>query len=354
VDGQDLHGVVAIAGINTAPVTRGHVIWPPDSPPEITLYHKFSTAGFAAAQQGERVLDQQEQLRLLYVGMTRAADHLVISLYHHPPGHGTPDTHAMRLSHLLATLREAGAGYEPAAAAVPARPSEPAAAAVSASEVPAETRRLFRTAREELLKSLLKRLPTTATGLVGDAAEQSEEPPDPLEAPATGPAGSTAARSAGGGAALGSTVHRALEILDLGETTDQAVNRAVTAACAELRVPHLAGEVRSRVQAALTAQIIQLAATRRHWKEVPIVAELGGRVVEGFIDLVVDTDEGLVIVDYKTDSARSAADIETKVHHYTPQIRAYAQALALATGRKVATPQILFCRPAGVTAVNVP
>jgi ATP-dependent helicase/nuclease subunit A len=132
------------------------------------------------------------------------------------------------------------------------------------------------------------------------------------------------------------------------------VNRAVTAACAELRVPHLAGEVRSRVQAALTAQIIQLAATRRHWKEVPIVAELGGRVVEGFIDLVVDTDEGLVIVDYKTDSARSAADIETKVHHYTPQIRAYAQALALATGRKVATPQILFCRPAGVTAVNVP
>jgi ATP-dependent helicase/nuclease subunit A len=350
--------LVAIAGINTPPVTRGHVIWPPDRPPEITLHHKFSTAGFVAAQQAEKVLDQQEQLRLLYVGMTRAADHLVISLYHHPPGHGTPDTHAMRLTHLLATLREAGAAYEPAAAGVPARPPEPAAAAASAPEVPAETRRLFRTAREELLKSLVTRLPTTATGLVGDAAEQSQEPPDPLEAPATGPSDSTPARPArparGGGAALGSTVHRALEILDLGETTDQAVNRAVTAACAELRVPHLAGEVRSRVRAALTAPIIQLAATRRHWKEVPVVAELGGRVVEGFIDLVVDTDEGLVIVDYKTDSTRSAADIETKVGHYTPQIRAYAQALALATGRKVATPQILFCRPAGVTAVNVP
>jgi ATP-dependent helicase/nuclease subunit A len=327
------------------------VIWPPDSPPEITLYHKFSTAGFVAAQQAETVLDQQEQLRLLYVGMTRAADHLVISLYHHPPGHGTPDTHAMRLSHLLATLREAGAGYEPAAPAVSARPPEPAAAP---PEVPAETRRLFRTTREELLKSLVTRLPTTATGLVEDAEEQSQEPPDPLEAPATGPAESTPAWPASrGGAALGSTVHRALEILDLGQTTDQAVNRAVTAACAELRVPHLAGEVRSRVQAALTAQIIQLAATRRHWKEVPIVAELGGRVVEGFIDLVVEGDDGLVIVDYKTDSTQSAADIETKVHHYTPQIRAYAQALALATGRKVATPQILFCRPAGVNTVKV-
>jgi ATP-dependent exoDNAse (exonuclease V) beta subunit len=346
--------IVAIAGINTAPVARGHVIWPPDRPPEITLFHKFSTAGFVAAQHDESVLDQQEQLRLLYVGLTRAADHLVISLYHHPPGHGTPDTHAMRLSYLLATLREAGAAYEPAAPAVPARSPGPAAAAASALEVPAEARRLFRTAREELLKSLVARLPTTATGLVGDAAAQSQEPPDPLEAPATGPADWTAARSAGGGAALGSTVHRALEILDLGETTDQAVNRAVTAACAELRVPHLAGEVRSRVQAALTAPIIQLAATRRHWKEVPVVAQLGGRVVEGFIDLVVDTDEGLVIVDYKTDATQSAADIETKVHHYTPQIRAYAQALALATGRRVATPQILFCRPAGINTVHVP
>jgi len=345
--------IVALAGINTPPLTRGHVIWPPDGPPEITLHKEFNTAGFVDAQQAEKVLDQQEQLRLLYVGMTRAADHLIISLYHHPPGHGKPYTHAMRLSHMLATLREAGAACEPAAPAVPACLPEPA---VAVAEVPAETRRLFLTAREELLKSLVTRLPTTATGLVDAAAEQAQEPPDPLEAPATGPADSTAARPAGrgGGAVLGSTVHRALELLDLGETTDRAVNQATTAACAELRVPHVAGEVRSRVQAALTAQIIQLAATRRHWKEVPIVAELGGRVVEGFIDLVVDTDDGLVIVDYKTDSTQSEADIETKVHHYTPQIRAYAQALALATGRKVATPQILFCRPAGITAVNVP
>jgi hypothetical protein len=220
--------------------------------------------------------------------------------------------------------------------------------------VSAEARRLFLTAREELLKSVVTRLPTTATGLVEAAAAQSQEPPGPLEATATEHADLAAARPPGrGGATLGSTVHRALEILDLRETTDQAVNQATTAACAELRIPHLAGEVRSRVQAALTAPIIQLAATRRHWKEVPIIAELSGRVVEGIIDLIVDTDDGLVIVDYKTDSAQSAADITAKTRHYTPQIRAYAQALALATGRKIATPQIVFCQPAGITTVNV-
>jgi ATP-dependent helicase/nuclease subunit A len=111
--------------------------------------------------------------------------------------------------------------------------------------------------------------------------------------------------------------------------------------------------VRSRVQSALTAQIVQLAATHRHWKEVPIVAELGGRVVEGFIDLVVDTDDGLVVVDYKTDSVASQADIQTKTQHYAPQIRAYAEALALATGLRAAPPQLLFCRSAGVTSVVV-
>ena len=345
--------IVALAGINTPPLTRGQVIWPADGPPEITLHKEFSTAGFAAAQHAEKALDQQEQFRLLYVGMTRAADHLIISLYHHPPRHGKPDTHAMRLSHMLPALREAGAACEPAAPAIPARPPEPAAAA---AEAPAETRRQFLTAREELLQSLMTRLPATATGLAEAAAGQPQEPPGPPEATATGPADPATARPPGrsGGAALGSTVHRALEILDLGQTTDQAVNQAITAACAELRVPHLAGEARPRVQAALTAPIIQLAATRRHWKEVPIIAEIGGRTVEGIIDLIIDTDDGLVIVDYKTDSTRSAADIETKVRHYTPQIRAYAQALALATGQKIATPQILFCQPAGITAVHVP
>ena len=274
--------IVALTGINTPPLTRGHVIWPADGPPQITLHKEFKTPGFAAAQQTEKVLDQQEQLRLLYVGMTRAADHLIISLYHHPPRHGRPDTHAMRLSHLLATLQAAGAACEPAAPAVPVCLPEPAAAATGVS---AGTRRLFLTAREELLKSVVTRLPATATGLVEAAAAQSQEPPGPLPAPSTGPADPAATRPPGrGGATLGSTVHRALEILDLHKPTDQAVNQATTAACAELRVPHLAGDVRSRVQAALTAPIIQLAATRRHWKEVPIIAELSGRVVEGVID----------------------------------------------------------------------
>jgi ATP-dependent helicase/nuclease subunit A len=327
------------------------VIWPTERPPEIDLFKGFKTPGFAAAQQAEKTLDQEEQLRLLYVGMTRAADHLIVSIYHHPPQHGRPDTHAMRLFQMLPALQAAGAACEPAAQPVPADAPRPTAAIDGAC---AEARLQFLTSREELLRSAWTRLPTTATGLAATAAEESQEPADPLEAAAIDPADPAAGwPTARSGATLGSAVHRALEILDLTQVADQAVNHAVTAACAELGVPRLAGEVRSRVQAALRAPIIQLAATHRHWKEVPIVAQLGSRIVEGFIDVVIETDEGLLIVDYKTDSARTAADIEAKTQHYAPQIRAYAQALALATGLTLAPPQLLFCRPTGAIAAVV-
>ena len=343
--------IVALTGINTPPLTRGQVIWPADGPPEITLHKEFKTPGFASAQQAEKALDQQEQLRLLYVGMTRAADHLIVSIHHHPPQHGRPGTHAMRLSQMLPVLQAAGAACEPTGLPVPAGVPGPAAATDGAS---AEARRRFLTSRDELLRSVVTRLPTTATGLADAAAGESQEPADSLEAAASDPAdpvaGWPAARS---GVTLGSTVHRALEILDLAAATDQAADQAVTAACAELGVPSLAREGRSRVQTALTAPIVQLAATRRHWKELPIIAELDGRVVEGFIDLVIETDDGLVIVDYKTDSVRSAADIQAKAQHYTPQIRAYVQALALATGLRIAPPLLLFCQTSSTNAVTV-
>ena len=45
-----------------------------------------------------------------------------------------------------------------------------------------------------------------------------------------------------------------------------------------------------------------------HWRELFVVAELGGTVLEGYVDLLVRTSTGLVIVDYKTDRWSGAAD----------------------------------------------
>ncbi|MGH8867778.1 MAG: 3'-5' exonuclease, partial [Actinomycetes bacterium] len=361
--------VLALSGINSPPITRSHVIWSADAPPEVDLFKGFETPGHDDAQKRERDLDAQENLRLLYVGMTRAADHLVVSLYHRPSkGAKAPNSHAMRLDGMREALTAAGAVHEPAAPA--SKPADAAPATTSVADGAVDGRAAFLAARAALLTSVTGRLPMTATGLAAAAAaataatvdeetagevDASQEPSDPLEdASQSAPDGAETGPVARSGATLGSAVHRALEIVDLAEPSEPAVRRAVDAACAELGVVRLSGEAASRVRAALAAPIVRLAASRRHWKEVPVVVELDGRVVEGFVDLVVDTDDGLVVVDYKTDGVRSASEREVTVQRYAPQLHAYADALARATGLPVAPPQLLFCRPDGAESVSVP
>ncbi len=333
--------IVALTGINSGPFRGGHVLWPHDAPPEVTLNHKFTTAGHGAAQQADRILEEAEALRLLYVGMTRAADHLVVSMYHHPPRKGKVETHALRLYAMLSELAAVGAVHEPALS-----PAEGlTAATISPTDGLADVigqRNAFLESREKLLTAVVRRLPTTATGLL--AASEPEEPADPLVDAVT-EAVDVLPPISRSGATLGSAVHRALELIDLAVATREGVQRAATAACTELGIRRLEHQVSTRVLVALDAPILQEAARSRHWKEVPIVAALDGRIVEGFIDLVIDGDEGLIIVDYKTDSVRSAVDVEAKVAHYTPQLRAYARAVSVATGRPIVRAVLLFCGP---------
>ena len=155
------------------------------------------------------------------------------------------------------------------------------------------------------------------------------------------------------GITLGSAVHRALELLDLAAPTEHAINLAVAAACSETGLPQLAGEMRPLVQSALRAPTVQLAATCRHWKEMPIIADIDGRTVEGIIDLLIETPHGMVVLDYKTDTVRSAAERAAKAAAYAPQITAYAIAIAH-TGRHVHQAMLCFIAKNAVVEVPVP
>jgi ATP-dependent exoDNAse (exonuclease V) beta subunit len=68
----------------------------------------------------------------------------------------------------------------------------------------------------------------------------------------------------------------------------------------------------------------------------------GDGVLEGYIDLLYQDDDGLVVVDHKTDAWRSDADLDAKVERYALQLQAYAHAVAEATGEKVARTLLLF------------
>ena len=65
-------------------------------------------------------------------------------------------------------------------------------------------------------------------------------------------------------------------------------------------------------------------------------------LVEGFIDLVFETEEGLVVVDYKTDGGETPEEIAVSMGRYRLQGGTYALALERATARTVSKVVFLF------------
>lgn len=74
---------------------------------------------------------------------------------------------------------------------------------------------------------------------------------------------------------------------------------------------------------------------------------------EGYIDLLYEVEDGLVVVDYKTDAIRGEAELDAKVERYSVQLRAYADAIGYAVGREVVRAVLLFLRSNGHTARDV-
>jgi len=64
-------------------------------------------------------------------------------------------------------------------------------------------------------------------------------------------------------------------------------------------------------------------------------------LLQGAVDCWYDTPEGVAVVDYKTDRV-SAAEAEERAKFYAPQMRAYALAMAAVTGRPVLRTELYF------------
>lgn len=58
-------------------------------------------------------------------------------------------------------------------------------------------------------------------------------------------------------------------------------------------------------------------------------------LLQGIIDCFFYEDDGIVLVDYKTDRVKSEADIAKIKDRYAPQLALYAAAIEQITGRKV-------------------
>jgi RecB family exonuclease len=136
-----------------------------------------------------------------------------------------------------------------------------------------------------------------------------------------------------------------LQTADLA-TGDGIVGAARAQALAE-GIPDREDSIVTLARSVLEAPTIRAAAAGQAWREVPVAAEIDGVTVEGFIDLLVADGDELIVVDYKTDTARTDAELDAAAERYRPQGAAYALALEQVLGRPVARCVFVFARPKG-------
>ena len=80
-------------------------------------------------------------------------------------------------------------------------------------------------------------------------------------------------------------------------------------------------------------------------REVPFVMPLGeGQIMEGVVDLIYRLDDRIWIADYKTDDV-AAGGVQTRADRYRSQAESYARAVASSLGLSSVSFQFIFLRP---------
>jgi len=317
--------------------------------------------GHAEVSDAEKVRQQEELCRLLYVAATRARDFLVLPIVPHKP----------QFPSFLTLLREAGAvppeGY--AGGPLPAggplahcRAIEPGDLPIASPEAPPFRVAAALQGRLEVEPRLIQEKAAWQDGLrkaLGAAAigrsirtASSLEGARFLAEPEVDTAPAAAGASAPGAArrdsleasrrwrrAVGVAVHAVLEALPPREVrpASEILRSAVAAATFDSGLPPAAEpEVARLVRAAYAGSLpARLARSRRFTPEFPFAVTFRGTdgevLLEGRIDLLIEETDGCVLVDYKTDRIPKEIDVgrflEERTLFYLPQAAAYAAAV---------------------------
>ena len=287
---------------------------------------RFVTPGYEELLGKERDLADDEFVRLMYVAATRTRDHLVVSMHRKV---GEEKSAAARISQHIdgrTDLWEQVAQLSPAVA--PPRVVRTAEEDPEAHSI--EKRDEWRRQREQMLSRQGRPASVSASKLASIAKEE----PDPEEPWKRGRAGTS----------IGSAVHGVLQTIDLARG-DGIEDQSRSQATAE-SVPERWAEVAGLVRNAINSEVVKRAVrSGKLWREVPVAVPVGKGVLEGFIDLLFEEDDGLVVVDYKTDYIDAGEREEQAVGRYRLQAGSYALAIQKATGKPVKEIVLLFLQP---------
>jgi ATP-dependent helicase/nuclease subunit A len=145
------------------------------------------------------------------------------------------------------------------------------------------------------------------------------------------------------GTSIGRAVHGTLQFCDLEHGRD--IDTLARAQCAAEGILGLDGRVAALARSAIQAPIVrQVVAGADHWRELFVAAPVADRVLEGYVDLLVRTASGLVIVDYKTDQWSGPAQTAERVGRYRMQLAAYGAALEVVLDEPIRAGVLVRCR----------
>jgi ATP-dependent helicase/nuclease subunit A len=297
--------------------------------------------------------EEAEQRRLLYVGMTRARDLLILSGGQTTkPGH---DTVLSLLGEAIADEATSSTAEQicigtsrlmrvitPATVAARRRRQEPLSTMAPAPALgPILIRRHARQVEWEERRMTPRRL--TPTSLDGGRPEAV------LPRTATG-------RDADLARLIGVCAHAVLEQWDFTRPRTEICTVIEQACRRYVAQDHLMADVTNDLTAVLEGFLSSEPYRRLQratvlGREVPFVMPLGeGQIMEGVIDLIYRLDDRIWIADYKTDDV-AAEDVQPRADRYRSQAECYSRAVSSALGLPSLSFQFVFLRPGVVVDV---
>jgi len=330
--------ITVVSGLTTrpSPTFSNSVVWHRDT---WTISNKNGDEVYEDFKPLDEQMSDAERRRLLYVACTRAVDHLVVSL------HRLPEPTEVAPNATNAAMLHAGGATESGARPLSVSSGGFTVPRPDPASLPWADRAEWVTERERAIASAGWRPTVSATRLAEEIAALATADPDASfdSGLAKDPVDLDLPPWQRGryGTAVGRAVHGVLQFTDLGTGAD--VEALAAAQCAAEGINGLEALVVSLTRSALAAPIVRSAVDREHHRELFVAATTGDRLLEGYIDLLIRTDDGYVIVDYKTDDWSDRSRRHERIARYRRQLAAYGVALERVIGEPVVGGMLVRC-----------
>ncbi|MDH5301003.1 MAG: UvrD-helicase domain-containing protein [Gammaproteobacteria bacterium] len=153
----------------------------------------------------------------------------------------------------------------------------------------------------------------------------------------------------------GNAIHRCLQLLSEQPTLDRMQLKNQLAF--EINVSHDADILQLAIDEAMQTQqhpathhLFDSTSIQRSWNEVPVQYRQRQQQQHGIIDRLVETDNGIIICDYKTHRVQGEQLAQT-AQHYFPQLQAYVDGIRQLWPNKTIQAQLVFTHTNTVVAV---